>query len=105
MSNVEEKIRNVWMIDFFLGKRMKVSDLYKFSKIKLKRKRMRKKFEKHYTRYLSEEVIKVYWGCLMSELASNTFKSVSGLNLPVVEPIDGLPKGEIVYLDYEYKKQ
>lgn len=67
--------------------------MYEFSKIKLKRNRIRKKFHKYYERYVSEEIKKTYWGIL--------FSTPLDFKLLDIEHIE--PKAELFYIDYQYK--
>lgn len=95
----EEKLRNIWTSKLLIGETINIVDIYQFSKIRLKKKRSRKKFNKDYTRYVSEKIRLAYWGCLTSGVVYNTFKNISGFNLPDVEPMNGIPDIELVYLD------
>lgn len=45
---------------WYLPNRPSIKDLYCFSKINLKKKRARKKFEKNYRRYVSKKIYNEY---------------------------------------------
>jgi hypothetical protein len=72
-----------------------------YSKVSLKRARMKKKFRKDYSRYLSEKMVREFWGYCMVQpiLRSNFF----GLDLVAIEPMSDLPKGELIYTEYKTK--
>ena len=83
------------------GEEVNVSSLYRFSKINLKKKRNKKKFDKQYTRYISKDIFDIYIGLQLTKPIINSFKRMSEFNLNI-EPIENSPKGEIIYLDYKY---
>lgn len=96
------KLTLKWLRKIQNGETINITDLYEFSKIKLKRNRIRKKFHKYYERYISEEIKKTYWGILFSTPLVNNFKKQMDFKLDV-EPIEGTPKVELIYIDYQYK--
>ena len=60
------KLTNKFLNKLQHNETLSISDLYKFSNISLKRKRNRKKFNKHYSRYISQDVIETYRGNCIS---------------------------------------
>lgn len=102
---MNNKLQSVWFEKLQTRQNISVKDLYQFSKISLKRKRLRKKFEKNYVTYLSKEVYETYWGCLFAYPLISSFARI--IDFPKIEPIDDdkLPKVNLVYLDYQYKKE
>ena len=98
-----KKLQAIWLDKLQKEERISIKDLYQFSHIKLKKKRFRKKFDKNYGKYVSEEVYKAFWGILIAQLAS--IGTSSQLGFPIVEPVEELPKGELFYLDYKYKEE
>lgn len=79
-----------------------VSDLYQFSKIRLSKKRNRKKFNKKFYRYISDEISIGYLHCLMESSLLKSFK------LPDLDPIlkeEGDPEPILYYFDYKYDEK
>lgn len=91
-----------WFKKIQKGETINITDLYEFSKIKLKRSRIRKKFHKYYERYVSEEIKKIYWDILFSTPLVNSFKKQMDFKLDI-ESMEGTPKVELCYIDYQYK--
>ena len=55
--------------------KISISDLYQFSNISLLRCRARKKFNKHYSKYISEKILREYWWIGFSKpLINSIFK-------------------------------
>lgn len=100
INNLHQK----WFEKLQKGDTISITDLYPFSRVRLKRSRMRKKFRKYYHRYISEEIQDTYWGILMSYPLVKTFKKQLEFNLDIVPMDDTLPKGELVYLDFNYQE-
>ena len=96
------KLTLIWFKKIQKGETINITDLYKFSKIKLKRSRIRKKFQKYYERYVSEEIKKIYWDILFSTPIVNSFKKQMDFKLDI-ESMEGTPKVELCYIDYQYK--
>lgn len=89
-----------WTEKMMCGETMTLRDLYPFATIKLKKARMRKKFEAHPERYVRPHI----WTCYQfGGLAFNLVRS-SMPTFPSLEPVRGedLPTGELIYLDYRY---
>lgn len=61
------KLTLKWLEKIQKGETINITDLYEFSKVKLKRSRIRKKFHKYYERYVSEEIKKTYWDIFFSK--------------------------------------
>ena len=101
----KNKLTQKWIEKLQKGEIINITDLYEFSKVKLKRSRMRKKFHKYYDRYVSEEVKQTYWGICFSNPLISSFKLYSNLgkDFVSVEPMEGTPKVELIYFDYQYK--
>lgn len=101
---MNNKLTSVWLGKLQNKQNISVKDLYQFSKISLKRKRFRKKFDKNYDRYVSKEIYDTYMGCVIAHPLASTFGKM--IDLPTLEPINDLelPKIDLVYLDYQYKK-
>ena len=91
------------------GERLTFLDLIPYSRVSLRRKRIRKKFLKNPMRYLSEITHQIWIGCIVGNFSSNVFKHHLDFNLDVEPIIDDTdhpdPVGKIYYLDYQYKKQ
>jgi hypothetical protein len=96
------KLTLKWLEKIQKGETINITDLYEFSKVKLKRSRIRKKFHKYYERYVSEEIKKTYWDILFSTPLVNSFKKQMDFKLLYIEPMKG-PKAELFYYDYQYK--
>jgi hypothetical protein len=82
------------------GDTLKPEDLMAFSKVSLRRKRMRKKFAKRYSRYVSRNTFDAYIAILAINLMTRSF---IGNDLVSTSPMEGLPTGKLYYLDYQYK--
>ena len=59
--------------------------LFKFSKIRLRKKRFKKKFMKNYTKYVSDRVRSKYWSVIMSNTFAGIISKVNSLD---ITPID-----------------
>jgi len=94
--NKMEKLHLIWFEKIKTGDKIDATDLYQFSKISLKRKRVRKKFNKHFERYVSNKIYNTYFGILCASPLVSSFKTISDLN---VEPIGG-PSGKIYYPEF-----
>ena len=96
------KLQEIWTNKLSKGEDISITDLYQFSKIKLKRSRMRKKFNKYYDKYVSKEIKDTYWGIVFARPLLNSFKIYSDLgtnsdNFIHVTPIEGMPKVKLYY--------
>jgi hypothetical protein len=87
-----EKIQN--------GENIGISDLYAFSKVRLKRNKMRKKFHKYYYRYISKDIYDIFFGCLISYPLVNSF--INKKDILTIEPMIPNPDCKISYIDYQY---
>lgn len=97
------KLYQKWTEKLQKGETINITDLYEFSKVKLKRNRMRKKFHKHHDRYVPEEIEQTYWGICFSNPLIGNFKKQLDFELDVIEPMEGIPTIELIYPDYQYK--
>lgn len=95
------KLIQKWIEKTQRGEVINITDLYEFSNIKLKRSRMRKKFNKHYVKYVPKTIIETYWGICCSTPLVNSFKKYTDLDLNV-ESI-GSTKITLTYPDFHYK--
>ena len=95
--NIENKLRSKILNNEVIN----IRDLYTYSKIKLNRKRQRKKFNKNYSRYISEGIFGIYHYELLLACMFNFSKK--SMTLDLVET-DGLSdvKPTLYYLDYTY---
>ena len=93
------KLHEIWIDKITKGENITIKDLYRFSNVKLKRKRMRKKFHKYYERYIPKNIKETYWGICMVSPLFNTFYLYSKLDFITMTPIKDLPKGNLVYFD------
>jgi hypothetical protein len=102
----QDKLSKKYFEQALKGEKINITDLYEFSKIKLKRKRQRKKFEKYYHRYVPKDICLAYWGICLAFSMVNSFKRYSDIDKSMlkIEPINGTPKIELCYLDYQYNK-
>ena len=91
------ELQKIWIEKLSKGEEISSIDLKRFSNIKLKRKRVLKKFLKNPVRYISEKIWMEYFGILLAQPIAKSFKMSADFNLSV-EPIDG-PKGELFYFD------
>jgi len=100
------KLTKIWLNKLQKNESLNIKDLYQFSKIKLKRKRIRKKFEKNYERYVSKEIKETFWGCLFAHPLVGSLKKSMELELPNVEPMSiDLPKCVLVYPEFKYQEE
>jgi hypothetical protein len=100
---IKNKLTQKWVEKLQKGETINITDLYEFSKVKLKRSRMRKKFNKYYDRYVSEEVKQTYWAIRFSTPLVGSFKKQLYFKLEDIKPMEGTPKIELIYSDYQYK--
>ena len=102
---IKNKLTQKWIEKLQKGETINITDLYEFSKVKLKRSRMCKKFHKYYDRYVSEEIKQTYWGICFSNPLVNSLKIYSDLGKDIlrIEPMDETPKIELIYPDFQYK--
>jgi hypothetical protein len=82
-----------------------ISDLYQFSKISLKKKRFKKKFNKHYYKYVSDDIYNNYIGFLITKSLTKTVSKMCDFDLDVISMDDPKPKIDLVYIDYQYKNE
>jgi len=99
---IKNKLTQKWIEKLQKGETINITDLYEFSRVKLKRSRMRKKFHKHYDRYVSEEIKQTYWSICFSNPLIGSFKRHLDFNLQNIEPMKGTPNIELIYSDYQY---
>ncbi len=101
---MQTKLTQIWIQKMKDGDVLNITDLYQFSKVSLKRKRIRKKFHKHYERYVSKEVYETYWGCLIANPIYNSFKEMTKfLDIKPLESISS-PNVELIYPDFKYQE-
>ena len=76
-----------------------IRDLYEFSKISLKRNRIRKKFNKHYERYVSKEINQFYFSMLCTTKLVDSLKIYYEFSKDFVkvEPISDSPNVKLYY--------
>lgn len=99
---IENKLTLKWLEKLQKGENINITDLYVFSKIKLKRNRMRKKFNKHYERYVSNEIMETYWSILFTSPLINTFKKQMDFKLDI-KSMNDIPNIKLIYPDFKYK--
>ena len=105
---LDHPLSTKWMEKILKGENMTFEDLVPYSRVSLRRKRMRKKFLKNPMRYLSERTHQAWIGCVVGKFSANVFKKQLDFNLDI-EPINNdtenfRPDGKLHYLDYQYKK-
>ncbi len=102
---MENKLQTLWLERILANQNLGIEDLFRYSKIKLKKSRNKKKFLKHYGRYVPKNIYETYWGCVMAHPLVSSFKHVN--EFPDLKPInsEGLPKVELCYLDYKYENK
>lgn len=102
-----DKLTQKWIEKIQSNDGLTVLDLYEFSKIKLRTSRMRKKFNKYYYRYITEEVCNTYWGVCIAGPLVNSFKRSLDLSKDLIniEPMEDTPNVELIYSDYQYKTE
>lgn len=98
---MNEKLNQKWINKIQVGENINITDLYEFSKVNLKRSRMRKKFNKHYYKYISNKIAETYMGICVASPLVNGFKKMMDFDLKI-EPMLELPKGKIIYMNYQY---
>lgn len=83
---------------------LSINDLKQFSKIRLNTNKKRKKFNKNHCRYVTKEVDNIFMRCILAYPISRSFKHI--IDFPDIQPIEaeGLPKCELVFIDYKYKE-
>lgn len=90
------------------GIKFDVKVLYRFSTISLKKKRLRKKFEQQYYRYVPEHISEQYKSLVGLYSAFKTFSLDLGLNPPHLGSVGSVdvekPNGELCYYDHYYGK-
>jgi hypothetical protein len=93
-----KKLTKIWLEKIQKNEQLEITDLYPFSKIKLKHSiRRHKKFYKNYERYVSQKVLEAYWSCLISSPLVNSFRKSIELDLKVISAEEGIPKGLLIY--------
>jgi len=100
---IDHPLISIWIAKISQGEALTVKDLYPFSKVSLKRKRMRKKFHKHYLRYVSNRTFQAWVGMTAVTPLVGSFQRIADFNLES-EPGEPGPEGKLYYLDYEYEK-
>ena len=98
--NLEYKLRNKILNNEVIN----INDLYPYSKIKIKNKRQRKKFNKNYSRYISECVFEIYHASLLFACMFNFSKNSMSLDLVKIDSLSDV-KPTLYYLDYTYNDQ
>lgn len=97
-----EKLESIWISRILEEKTLRPTDLYPYSKIKLNKKRNKKKFNKHFLRYVSENIFEVYLSCIIATPIVGSFQNQIDFAL---EPISSdTPNVELKYLDYNYNE-
>lgn len=93
------------------GLKFDVKVLYGFSTISLKKKRLRKKFEQQYYRYVPEHISEQYKSLMLTYCVYSAFKTFSldlSLNPPHLGSAGSVdvekPNGELCYYDHYYGK-
>lgn len=99
---IDHKLKQKWFEKLQNNESVNVTDLYEYTKIKLKRKRIRKKFDKYYYKYISDEINKLYSTITFSNSVVNTFKAQFDIELDDIQSLNKIPV-ELVYFDYQYK--
>jgi len=99
MKKLEEELNDIWIERIERDKELiKISDLYPYSKINLKKKRNLKKFNKNVERYVSHRVYMKYFGILVTTPLMRSSYQIFSQDLVRVEPINDC-KINLVYLD------
>lgn len=94
--------RNKFITDAIMSrKKPSAKMLYRFSKVSLKRVRVRKKFDKNCRAYVPKWVWEAYVGLLMAYPISKIFDSP----LLEIDPMLDCPNIKIVYSDYRYENK
>lgn len=106
-DNIEvHHLTRLWMIRMIKGEGLTFEDLMPYSKISLRRSRMRKKFLKNPHRYISDKTSQIWLGCIVGNFSgsifSKSFAFGNGFSLVDEDPENPTPKGNLFYLDYEY---
>lgn len=97
------QIAETWINKINSGQLLSIVDLYPYSKINLKKAKNKRKFNKNYTRYVSETIRSTYWNVSTYSLAYNVGKQMSNFNLmPEVQNFE-LPKVDLKYFDVNVK--
>ena len=99
ITNLDNKLTKLWLDKISKNENLTIEDLYIFSKIRLKSRRAKKKFNKDYERYISKEIKEIYWGCLIATPITKSFNKLSGFDLLKVEPMNKIPNIELIYFD------
>jgi len=100
---MNNKVTSIWFEKLRAKQNISVKDLYQFSKISLKKSRIRKKFEKNCEAYVSKKVYDAYIGYVINQtLLSALGKTIDFSN---VEPINRLQKINLVFSDYQYNNE
>lgn len=103
---MHNKLTSKWFGKLQKGETIGVSDLYEFSKVSLKRKRIRKKFDKKYHRYVSENIYEAYIGILFATPMIGSFQKILDFDIeivPLTHSIGGNPVGKLLYTDHIYE--
>ena len=105
MSNNKDKLTQLWLERLSQNRGLEISDLYRYSKIRLKKKRNKKKFNKDYSQYVADTIRNIYWGSHISTPIANSFKRASDAICDLkVEPMN-CPKVELVYSNFKYEEK
>jgi hypothetical protein len=83
------------------GEEITPQDFVEYSKIKLKKKRSIKKFNKNPYRYLSDKVKEIYFSIGVFKCAYNGMKNVFSLELPKIIRESDSPEAKLYYLDFK----
>lgn len=101
----------LWMQKILAGGSITTTDLIPYSKVKISKVRMLKKFLKNPYRYISNKTHEIWLGCLVGNFTVKTFMNSFNFNLDV-EPMEPKlneripePEGKLVYIDYQYKNE
>ena len=102
-TEIDHPLISIWITKISRGETLTVKDLYPFSKVSLKRIRMRKKFDKNYPRYISDRTFQAWVGITAVTPLAGSFQRIAEFNL---ESVPGEPgsEGKLYYLDYQYGK-
>ena len=102
-AEIDHPLISIWISRISRGETLTTKDLYPFSKISLRRRRMRKKFDKNYLRYISDRTFQAWVGMTAVSPLAGSFQRIADFNLESV-PVEPGPEGKLYYLDYQYGK-
>jgi len=102
-AEIVHPLISIWITKIYRGEALTVKDLYPFSKVSLKRRRMRKKFDKNYLRYISDRTFQAWVGMAAVTPLAGSFQRIAEFNLES-DPGEPGAEGKLYYLDYQYGK-